>query len=54
MCVGALNDLLAGPAFGLGQGEGVRWALIISGSVIFIAAGLFWLARDTVRQDIIS
>lgn len=54
MCVGALNDLLAGPAFGLGQGEGVRWALILSASVLLVAAGLFWWARDTVREDIIS
>jgi predicted MFS family arabinose efflux permease len=54
MCVGALNDLLAGPMFGLGQGEGVRWALIISGSVVLVSAGLFWLARDTIRDDIVS
>ena len=54
MCVGLLNDFLAGPPFRLGQGEGVRWALIISGAVTILAAGLFWLARDTVREDIIS
>jgi len=54
MCVGALNDLLASPTFGLGQAEGVRWALIISGSAFFAAAALFWWARDTVREDIIS
>ncbi|HLZ83317.1 MAG TPA: MFS transporter [Caulobacteraceae bacterium] len=54
MCVGALNDLLAGPAFGLGQAEGLRWALIISGMAFVAAAALFWLARDTVREDIIS
>ena len=34
MCVGALNDLLAGPAFGMGQAEGVRWALILSSLVV--------------------
>ncbi len=54
MAVGALNDLLAGPAFGMGQGEGVRWALIISGMVVLVSAALFWWARDTVREDIVS
>ena len=54
MCVGALNDLLAGPAFGLGEAEGVRWALILSSGVMLIASGLFWWARQTVREDIVS
>ena len=54
MCVGALNDLLAGPAFGLGQAEGVRWALILSSLVVVVSSGLFWLARDTVVEDIVS
>jgi predicted MFS family arabinose efflux permease len=54
MCVGALDDLLAGPIFHLGQAEGVRWALLLSGLVIFAAAALFWWARDTVREDIVS
>ncbi|MDB5481400.1 MAG: transporter [Caulobacteraceae bacterium] len=54
MCVGALNDLLAGPPFGLGQAEGVRWALIISGMAFILAAALFWWGRNTVREDIIS
>jgi MFS family permease len=54
MCVGALNDLFAGPLFRMGQGDGVRWALILSGMVTVVAAGLFWLARDTIREDIVS
>ena len=53
MSVGALNDLLAGP-FGLGEIEGIRWAMLLSSGVIFVSAGLFWRARDTVRQDIVS
>jgi predicted MFS family arabinose efflux permease len=53
MSVGALNDLLAGP-LGLGEVEGVRWALLISAGVIVVSAGLFWRARDTVREDIVS
>jgi MFS family permease len=52
--VGALNDLLAGPVFGLGQAEGVRWAMIISGMAVLVAGGLFWWARATVREDIIG
>ena len=54
ICVGALNDLLAGPRFGLGQAEGLRWAMILSSLVLVVAAGLFWWARDTVREDIVS
>src|SRR5262249_26239520 len=53
MSVGALNDLLAGP-LGFGEVEGVRWALLISSAVVFIAAGLFWHARKSVRRDIVS
>jgi len=52
--VGALNDLLAGPVFGLGQAEGVRWALIASSCVVLVSGALFWWARDTVVQDIVS
>jgi hypothetical protein len=46
--------LLAGPVFGLGQAEGVRWAMIISGMAVLVAGGLFWWARATVREDIIG
>jgi predicted MFS family arabinose efflux permease len=54
MSVGALNDLLIGPTFDLGEIEGIRWAMILAGSVILISVGLFWWARDTVREDIVS
>jgi len=54
MSVGALNDLLVGPTFDLGEIEGIRWAMILAGSVILISVGLFWWARDTVREDIVS
>jgi hypothetical protein len=53
MSVGALNDLFAGP-LGLGQAEGVRWAMLVSTGVVVVAAGLFWRARQTVREDIVS
>ena len=52
--VGALNDLLAGPQFGLGQAEGVRWAMILSASVGLVAGVLFWLARRTIRRDLVD
>lgn len=51
--VGALNDLLAGPA-GFGEIEGIRWAQLLAGSVIIIPVALFWWARETVREDIVS
>jgi predicted MFS family arabinose efflux permease len=51
--VGALNDLLAN-SFGMGQAEGVRWAILISALAVLISVALFWRARDTVREDIVS
>jgi predicted MFS family arabinose efflux permease len=54
MSVGALNDLLAGPMIGLGESEGIRWAMLLTGTVILISVALFWRARDTVREDIVS
>ena len=53
LAVGALSDLLAGP-MGLGEAQGVRWALIISSLFGLIAFVLFWLARKTIREDMIS
>ncbi len=54
MSVGALNDFLIGPSFELGEIEGIRWAMILAGSVILVSVGLFWWARNTVREDIVS
>lgn len=51
MSVGALNDALVGP---LGEIEGIRWAMILAGALILIPVGLFWWARDSVREDIVS
>jgi predicted MFS family arabinose efflux permease len=53
ICVGALNDLLA-DRFGMGQAEGVRWAILLSSLLVLVSVALFWKARDTVREDIIS
>jgi hypothetical protein len=38
----------------LGVAEGLRWALIDTGLASLIAATLFWLARRTVREDVVS
>ncbi len=51
--VGALNDLFAN-TFGMGQAEGVRWAILISALAILVSVVLFWIARKTVREDIVS
>jgi len=51
MSVGALNDVLAAQ---LGEVEGIRWAMLLAALVIFISVGLFWWARNSVREDIVS
>jgi hypothetical protein len=38
----------------LGDAEGLRWAMIIAGGFSFVAAGLFWMARSSVREDVVS
>lgn len=50
LAVGALSDALAIGA-GLGEAEGVRWALIISALAGVGAFALFWLARRTIREE---
>ncbi|MEJ2818608.1 MFS transporter [Caulobacter sp. CCG-8] len=53
VAVGALSDLLAGPA-GLGEAQGVRWALILSTLLGLVAFGLFWAARKTIREEMVA
>lgn len=50
LAVGALSDMFA-IYFGMGEGEGVRWALIVASLTGFVAAGLFWLARNSIRAE---
>jgi MFS family permease len=38
----------------MGDAEGLRWAMILTGLFSFVAAALFWLARRTIRQDVVS
>ncbi|MBP7704656.1 MAG: MFS transporter [Caulobacter sp.] len=51
LLVGLLSDYLT---VSMGEGEGVRWALILSSTVGIIASLLFWLARKTIREEIVS
>jgi MFS family permease len=53
VAVGALSDLLAGPG-GLGEAQGVRWALILSAGLGLVAFVLFWQARKTIREDMVA
>ena len=38
----------------LGPAEGLRWAMIVIGCFNAVTAGLFWMARRTVREDVVS
>jgi len=49
--VGLLSDTLAAT---MGEAQGVRWALVLSALVGIIASLLFWLARKTIREEIVS
>lgn len=51
--VGAMSDIFAGP-MGMGEAEGIRWALIVSSLLGLVAFALFWAARKTIKNDIVS
>jgi len=51
LCVGILSDVFSAS---MGEAEGVRWALITSALVALVSATLFWLARRTIREEIVS
>ncbi|OYW99056.1 MAG: MFS transporter [Caulobacter vibrioides] len=53
LVVGLLSDILAGPV-GLGEAQGVRWALILSATLGLVAFALFWAARKTIRDEMVS
>lgn len=53
VAVGLLSDVLAGPG-GLGEAEGVRWALMLSSGLGLVAFGLFWRARKTIREEMVG
>lgn len=41
-------------ACGVAQAEGLRWALIISMGFNVLAFALFWMARKTIREEMVS
>ncbi|MBA4758215.1 MFS transporter [Sphingosinicella sp.] len=51
LTVGMLSDVLAAH---LGSGEGLRWALVVTAFASTAAAGAFFMARRTIRDDIVS
>lgn len=53
LAVGVLSDVLAG-TWAFGKAEGIRWALIISTVPNVLAFWLFWRARRTIRDEIVS
>ena len=53
LVVGAVSDLLSGP-FGLGPAQGVRWSLALFNLFGIVASILFWLARGSIREEMVS
>lgn len=53
VAVGLLSDVLAGHG-GLGEAQGVRWALIVSATLGLAAFGLFWAARRSIREEMVA
>jgi hypothetical protein len=51
--VGAVSDLI-GNTFGLGPAEGVRWSLLIFVLFGAVASALFWMARGSIREEMVS
>jgi MFS family permease len=51
--LGLCSDFLANNQH-LGAAEGLRWAMIVTSCFGVVAAGFFWLARRTVREDVVS
>ena len=51
--VGILSDVF-GEGMGMGAAEGIRWALIASTLFGLVAAALFWQARKTIREEMVS
>lgn len=53
LTLGLFSDLLADQG-GLGEANGLRWALLLSGSVSLLVAWCFWSARKTIREEMVS
>lgn len=53
LAVGALSTFLAND-MGLGEAEGIRWALLLSAVIGLLVAFCFWSARRTIREEMVS
>lgn len=53
LAVGILSDVMAN-GVGMGSAQGVRWALMISTGFGVVAFTLFWIARKTIREEMVS
>ena len=53
LAVGILSDVMSN-GFGLGSAQGVLWALMLSTLFGFVAFALFWIARKTIREEMVS
>lgn len=53
LVVGGISDLVAS-GLGLGEAEGIRWALLVTTLASIVSAPLFWSARRTIARDIES
>ncbi|MBB5686605.1 spinster family MFS transporter [Sphingobium boeckii] len=51
--VGAVSDLISGP-MGFGAAEGVRWSLMLFILFGALASALFWMARSSIREEMVS
>ena len=51
--VGAVSDLISGP-FGFGPADGLRWSLMLFILFGAVASALFWAARSSIRDEMIS
>lgn len=53
LAVGVVSDVISGP-MGFGAAEGVRWSLMIFVLFGAVASGLFWMARSSIREEMVS
>lgn len=53
LVVGHMSDVF-NVGYGLGQAEGIRWALVVSSTFGLAPALIFWLSRATIRDEMMS
>lgn len=51
--VGAVSDLIGGP-LGFGPADGLRWSLMLFILFGAVASALFWAARSSIREEMVS